>query len=171
MIDLIILSSLLETPKHGYQLKQEAGFLLGQDNLHSNLVYPLLKRFTSGGLVTRKAAAGERGQTRQRYALTALGKSTLIHRLNEFGLTEAKSFEAFVVRAGMFELLKRVDRERILDGRESYLSQREPKLRALLQNLVLDEYGAEVVKFILERIHLELDWIRRLRRMARAEAK
>jgi DNA-binding PadR family transcriptional regulator len=35
---------LLDGPKHGYQLKREAGFILGQGTTHNNLIYPLLPR-------------------------------------------------------------------------------------------------------------------------------
>jgi hypothetical protein len=47
MNDLIILATLLDGPKHGYQLKREAGFILGQGAMHNNLIYPMLRRFTA----------------------------------------------------------------------------------------------------------------------------
>ena len=53
--------------------KKQAGLMLGQTDMHNNLVYPLLRRFVREGLVTQKKAAGERGQTRQVYSLTARG--------------------------------------------------------------------------------------------------
>src|SRR5271168_4205546 len=162
MFDLIILATLFDGPKHGYQLKREAGFILGQDNLHNNLIYPLLKRFTSDGWVTRKATPGQRGQTRQQYAITPLGKKTLIQRLNEFSEADAKSFEAFVVRVGMFELLDVHSRTRILSAREGHLQQRVQNLEILAQKVDLGIYGAEVVGFFQERIQSELSWIRRL---------
>lgn len=169
MIDLIILATLFDGPKHGYQLKREAGFILGQDNLHNNLIYPLLKRFTGEGWVTKKATPGERGQTRQQYAITALGKKTLIHRLNKFEGTEAKSFEAFIVRAGMFELLQATDRDRILAAREAHLQERTQGLITLQGKVDLGLYGGEVVSFVKQRIQFELGWIRRLRRLAKTE--
>ena len=66
MNDLIILATLLAGPKHGYQLKREAGFIFGNAALHNNLIYPLLRRFAMEGLVTKKAVAGQRGQLRAR---------------------------------------------------------------------------------------------------------
>lgn len=65
MTDIIVLATLLGGPKHGYQLKHEAGLILGQTNLHNNLVYPLLRRFTEEGWVTSKTVPGERGQRRR----------------------------------------------------------------------------------------------------------
>ena len=167
MFDLIILATLFDGPKHGYQLKREAGFIFGQDNLHNNLIYPLLKRFTSDGWVTKKATPGQRGQTRQQYAITPLGKKTLIQRLSEFSEADAKSFEAFVVRVGMFELLDPHSRTRILSVRESHLQQRLPKLDMLEKKFELGVYGTQVVGFFKERIQSELGWIRRIRRLAK----
>src|SRR5574337_2170086 len=104
MNDLIILALLFDGPKHGYQLKREAGFILGQGEMHNNLIYPLLRRFTTQGWVTRKAVPGERGQTRQQYALTAKGRKQLLERLAEYSGQEVLSPSAFTARVGMFEL-------------------------------------------------------------------
>ena len=80
MNDLLILALMLAGPKYGYQLKREAGWMIGQDALHNNLVYPMLRRFLDEGWVSKKAVPGERGQTRQQYALTAEGRRILIDR-------------------------------------------------------------------------------------------
>ena len=50
MNDLLLLSMMLESPKYGYQLKKEAGFIMGQA-LHNNLVYPSLRRFLASDRV------------------------------------------------------------------------------------------------------------------------
>ena len=71
MTDLIILSMLLPGPKHGYQLKHEAGMVFGQEALHNNLIYPLLRRFLKDGWVSKKEVPGERGQTRQQCQMAA----------------------------------------------------------------------------------------------------
>ena len=89
MTDLIILATLLSGPKHGYQLKHEAGMILGQQVLHNNLVYPLLRRFMDDGWVSRRTVPGERGQTRHRYAITPLGRRELVARLSTFSETDA----------------------------------------------------------------------------------
>lgn len=171
MFDLIILATLFHGPKHGYQLKREAGFIFGQDDLHNNLVYPLLKKFTGDGWVTKKASPGERGQTRQQYAITALGKKALLQHLNSFDEGEAKSFEAFITRVGMFELLDPQARIKIIAAREVYLLKRLPKLIQLQEKMDLGMYGGEVVGFLKERIQSELAWIRRLGRMAQSEVR
>jgi DNA-binding PadR family transcriptional regulator len=166
MVDLIVLATLLAGPKHGYQLKREAGFILGHDVMHNNLIYPLLRRFTAEGWVNKKAVPGERGQTRLQYAITPLGRRELVARLSEFGEADASSSPAFITRVGMFEVLEAPSRARILKQRESYLQVREKKLASLRQNLDVATYGGEVIRYLTEQIRSELAWIRRLRRLA-----
>lgn len=169
MIDLIILASLLDGPKHGYALKKQAGMIFNHSQLHNNLVYPLLRRFTSQGWVTKKSAPGERGQTRQQYALTAAGRRALLQRLNAFAEKEAQSGEEFLVRVGLFELLPPEVRERILAARQQVLARREEHF-AHLQQMELGAYGSEVVDFLRQRVKDELAWLRRLRRIAKNQS-
>lgn len=167
MSDLIVLGLLFSGPKHGYQLKREAGFILGHGDMHNNLVYPLLRRFTTEGWVTKKAVPGKRGQTRQQYALTAKGRRELIRRLAECSDDEARSDEGFNTRVGMFALLGTNARAQILGKREAYLRAREERLTILKTNMEVGTYGAEVIGFLLERTRSEIAWIERLRRMQR----
>jgi DNA-binding PadR family transcriptional regulator len=170
MNDLIILAMLVDGPKHGYQLKREAGFILGHGAMHNNLVYPLLRRFTSEGWVNKKSVPGERGQTRLQYAITALGRRELVARLSEFGESDASSFASFITRVGMFEVLEAPVRARILKQREKCLQEREEKLAGLRKSMDLGLYGGEVVRYLIEQIHSELGWIRRLHRLGNASA-
>jgi DNA-binding PadR family transcriptional regulator len=165
MNDLIILATLLDGPKHGYQLKREAGFILGQGAMHNNLVYPLLRRFSAEGWVSKKTMPGERGQTRLQYAITTLGRREMVTRLSEFGESDASSFAGFITRVGMFDVLEAPIRTRILKKRESYLEGREAKLANLRRSIDLGIYGGEVVRYLIEQIHSELAWIRRLHRL------
>ncbi|HJT00204.1 MAG TPA: PadR family transcriptional regulator [Terriglobales bacterium] len=165
MIDLIILANLVDGPKHGYALKKQAGMVFAQSELHNNLVYPLLRRFTSQGWVTKKSAPGERGQTRQQYALTAAGRHALLERLNSFDEKEAQSSEEFLLRVGLFELLDPGTRQRILEARQEVLTRREEQF-ARLQQMELGAYGSEVVGFLRQRVKDELNWLRRLHRLA-----
>ena len=165
MIDLIVLAMLLDGPRHGYRLKRDAGIVLGQQELHNNLIYPLLRSFTVKGWVTKKTVPGERGQNRQQYAITALGRRTLLERLREFSDQDARSAEAFRARVGFFELLAPEDRERILALREDALRSRDSKLDKMRQAMNLETYGNEVVAFMRDQIAAELSWIRRLRRI------
>ena len=169
MIDLIILANLVDGPKHGYALKKQAGMLFAHSELHNNLVYPLLRRFTSQGWVTRKSAPGERGQTRQLYALTAAGRRALLQQLNTFDEKQAQAAEEFLLRVGLFELLEPAARQHILATREQLLVGREEHF-AQLQQMDLGIYGSDVVEFLRRRVKDELAWLRRLRRLAASQS-
>jgi len=171
MNDLIILATLLAGPKHGYQLKREAGFIFGETALHNNLIYPMLRRFATEGLVTKKAVAGQRGQTRQQYSISPLGRKTLIERLSQFSEQDSGSFPNFVTRVGMFEILGRETREFILKRREDYLLHRQQQFAILQENMKLGLYGGDVVGFFRSQIEAELQWIQRLQRRIRTEGK
>jgi DNA-binding PadR family transcriptional regulator len=165
MNELIILATLLECPKHGYRLKREAGLILGPGNLHNNLVYPLLRRFVSEGLVTQKDAPGERGQTRKLYALTALGRRTLIERLSKYSEHDAESPDGFLWRVGLFGVLSAEVREGILGAREKALRARDEHLATLQQRMDLGIYGGDIVAHLRRTIQADLSWIRHLRQL------
>ena len=165
MNDLIILATLLAGPQHGYQLKREAGFIFGDAALHNNLIYPLLRRFAMEGLVTKKAVAGQRGQTRQQYALSPLGRKTLVERLSQFNEQDSSSFPNFITRVGMFQILGQETCGFILTQRENYLLRRQRQFATLQENMMLGRYAGSVVGFLHGQIESELKWIQRLRRL------
>jgi DNA-binding PadR family transcriptional regulator len=166
MNDLILLALLADAPQHGYALKKRAGIALGQPNMHNNLVYPLLRRFVSQKWVTQRKTSGQRGQTRQVYSLTPLGRAALVDRVRQFD--HASSAEAFRLRVGLFQLLDLAAREQILAAREKYLQAREQRLALLQTGMDLGRYGSEVTKFMRQQIRAELAWIARVRRLKSA---
>ena len=169
MTDLIILATLLPGPRHGYHIKRQAGIILGQELLHNNLVYPLLRRFVANKWVKRKTAPGERGQTRNLYAITALGKKERIARLSQFSEQEARAQDAFRLRVGLFQLLEPETRTRILDLREQALNARLEKLKGIIANFAMDRFAAEVTSRASAEAKGELEWVRHLRRIAKNE--
>jgi DNA-binding PadR family transcriptional regulator len=168
MNDLLILANLLDGPKHGYALKKQVGLISGQGEMHNNLVYPLLRRFVESGWVSRHETSGQRGQTREVYALTAKGKGELLRRLETFTEKEAVSQNEFFLRAGLFMVLEKAARERILGERDRWLAAREEKLAKLRGAIDVGQWGGEVVRFLREQTRAERRWISRLRRKVSA---
>jgi DNA-binding PadR family transcriptional regulator len=164
MTDLIILATLLAGRKHGYQLKHEAGVILGQGTLHNNLVYPLLRQFMTRKWVKRKAVPGERGQTKNQYSLTVLGRKALQSRLSTFTDQDARSTEEFRLRVGMFWFLERQVRLQILEARLKFLSNRLSTLTNIQNSFTLDRYQGEVTTHTAAEAEAEIKWIERLRR-------
>lgn len=163
MNDLLLLSMLLEGPAHGYALKKRVGQITGQTDMHNNLVYPLLKRFIAAGWVSQKTVPGDRGQTRERYALTANGRAELVRRLQEFTPKDAGNSEAFQLRVGLFVVLDAAAKKGILEQREAWLKHRAERLGSLATNMELGEWGGEVVAFLRKQVEAERKWLGRLR--------
>lgn len=164
-----MLAMLLAGPKYGYQLKREVGWMTGQGELHNNIVYPLLRRILEEGWVSKKSVPGERGQTRQQYALTAEGRRTYFERINQFSEDEASSEEAFFLRVGVFEALPAESREAILSAREAFLQRRDQRLQTLQENMDLGKFGGEIVRHMRKQLATQQEWVRHLRRIAKAE--
>jgi DNA-binding PadR family transcriptional regulator len=164
MNDLLLLSTLLDGPKHGYALKKLAGLITGQSNLHNNLVYPLLKRFVEEGWVSKRTADGQRGQIREVYALTAKGKRQLIERLSQFTEKEARDTNQFHLRVGLFSVLGSAVQTNVLSERDRWLAGREEKLAHLIEAMDVGLWGAEVVRRRLDEARSERKWIGQLGR-------
>jgi DNA-binding PadR family transcriptional regulator len=166
-----MLATLLDGPKHGYQLKKQAGMIFGQGAIHNNLVYPLLRRFTNEGWVSKKTVPGERGQNRQQYAITASGRKALVERLSDFGNGAARSEDGFRIRVALLSMLPEETQENVLTAREIALTGRDSNLASIQDAMDLSVYPAEVVKFMREQTSGELAWIRRLRKIRNKGAK
>ena len=171
MNDLIFLSLLLPGPLHGYALKRQGGLISGQRELHNNIVYPLLRRFTARGWVTRRKAAGERGQTRQVYSLTARGRRALFDRVCAFDDRMASSREAFLFRVGFFGEVGRGVRGKIIDLRKKYLLARIARLHRLESEMQTGRYGLEALRYLRREAARELAWIGRLDRLGARRPK
>lgn len=171
MNDLLLLATLLGGPAHGYALKKRVGQITGQSDMHNNLVYPLLKRFVDSGWVSRKTVPGERGQTRERYALTSKGTQELLRRLEEFTEKDAASSESFQLRVGLFAFLNPGARTRILDLRAAWLAARAERFAKLAEKMELGEWGGESVAFLRSQIGTEQKWLKELRKKSQRAAR
>jgi DNA-binding PadR family transcriptional regulator len=164
MNDLFVLANLLDGPKHGYALKKQVGLISGKGEMHNNIVYPLLRRFVESGWVSKRQGPGERGQTRDVYALTNKGKQQLLRRLSQPADKEMASENGFRLRVGLFSVLDGETRGRILAERDQWLADREERLVRLSGALDLGAWGSEVVRFLREQIRSERKWIAHLKR-------
>jgi DNA-binding PadR family transcriptional regulator len=171
MNDLLLLATLLAGPQHGYSLKKQVGLITGQPAMHNNLVYPLLHRFVKNAWVSKRRSAGQRGQTREVYALTAKGKQELIRRLGDYPKNEVASENGFRFRVGLFGILGAETRQRILGTRDQFLAGREQRLARISATVDAGLWGAEVVRFFRDQIRVERTWIASLARKAKRETK
>ena|SRR6266403_1103822 len=174
MNDLILLAALMEGPQHGYALKKLAGFMAGRQDMHNNLVYPLLRRFVENSWVTKRATGGERGQKRDLYTLTSKGRLELLQRLSRFTEKEACSENEFRVRVGLFSMLERQVRENILAERARWLARRQERLEKIKTTraaMNADAWGHSVLRFYLSQVHAERKWIAEMARKSSKSRK
>jgi DNA-binding PadR family transcriptional regulator len=164
-----MLSFLLAGPQHGYALKKQAVLISGKRELHNNLVYPLLRRFVQNGWVSKRQAAGQRGQTRELYVLTATGKQELLRRLAQFTEKEADSENEFHLRVGLFMVLDAATRSRILATRSKWLAARDQRLAHISASVDPNIWGGAVVRHLRQRIRAERAWIAALERKSKRE--
>ena len=162
MNDIIILSLLLEGPKHGYRLKQEAALFTSEQQLHNNTVYPLLNRFLESGWITQREAEGERGQTRLLYELTDQGRDALVAKLNEFAETDAVNVNAFRLRVGLFGLLDPASRRRILELRDAHLQARQARMKRIGAGRSFEGWPAKTFSHVSSELERERKWIAEL---------
>ena len=169
MNDLLLLAALLAGPQHGYALKKQVGLLTSQRAMHNNLVYPLLRRFVENNWVSRRKTAGQRGQTREVYALTAKGKQEVLRRLADYGEDDASSENGFRLRVGLFGFLDAETRQRILSARDQFLVSRDARLSQISSAMDPGPWGGEVMRFFREQISVERTWIAGLARKSKRE--
>jgi DNA-binding PadR family transcriptional regulator len=171
MNDLLLLAALLPGPRHGYALKKQVGLLTGQAAMHNNLVYPLLRRFVENAWVSKREGPGQRGQTREVYALTAKGRQVLLRRLADDAEKEAASENGFRMRVGLFAILDQETRQRVLSSRDQFLASREQRLARISAALDTGPWGGEVVRFFRQQIRAERAWIATLARKSTRATK
>lgn len=97
MLDLQILGFLDDGPLHGYEIRRRILELSGPGTrLSDGTLYPALARLERQGLLTRSAAAGTRGRTRQVLTLTEAGRERLHALLREADGPDVASMPRFM---------------------------------------------------------------------------
>lgn len=132
--------------------------------MHSNVVYPLLKKFLENGWVGQSATPGDRGQTRKQYRITAEGRKYLLERVAAFGEEDAQDDSAFLFRVALFDVLPKEKRQAIIEARRSFLSSRALQLATLCEAMQPESFGAAALERVRDIIAGELCWLRRLER-------
>lgn len=164
MNDLILLAALLREPAYGYALKKTAGLIFGTKTMHSNVVYPVLKKFVQNGWVEVSSAPGEKGQTRKQYLITAVGRKYLIEHLAVFGEEDAADDGAFLFRVALFDILPTEKRRAIVDARRSFVSARAIQLAKLHEATRPESFGGVALERLRNVVADELRWLRKLDR-------
>ncbi len=131
--------------------------------MHSNVVYPLLKKFMQNGWVEQSSMQGDRGQTRKQYRITTAGRSNLLEQL---GSAERYAGDdgSFLFVVAVFDVLPNQKRFAILAARKSFLVSRSQQLSELRVATQPISFGAVALERVERLIQDELRWIQQLER-------
>jgi DNA-binding PadR family transcriptional regulator len=171
MTDLVLLAALLRGPAYGYDLKRTAGLIFGGKSMHSNVVYPTLKRFAQNGWVVQRTTPGQRGQTRKQYSITTGGRTYLLAQLQAFGEQEAAGVGPFLLRVALFDALPKPARKAIVAARASFLKQRSEQLSQLRQETRPRSFAAVALDRVRDEVANERRWIRKLEQLTESRER
>jgi DNA-binding PadR family transcriptional regulator len=160
-LDILILAELSSRPSHGYELKRQVEWILGE-TLNSNHLYPALRRFEEMGAVSHEVERQSGRPDRHVYHLTEQGKDVLQGLLRNFSPDLARHDDEFHTRVAFFHLLDPAARLTILLTRQEVLEQRLQRRQqalALAREYPHITYAQSLLDFQLRQIHQELDWI------------
>lgn len=162
LVELVILGSLKDGPRHGYEIKKTVENSLGRFlKLNNNLLYPTLKRLERTGAVSCRVDVQDRRPARRVYAITPSGEALLSDLLEDAeGETRQATYAAFYVRVAFFHLVSPVTRLRILRVRQRLLLDVIAYLEDCLacQNEARP-YARRLAAFSLQRHQAELEWV------------
>ena len=160
-IDILILAELSSRPYHGYELKRQVEWILGE-TLNSNHLYPALRRFEEMGAIFHEVERQSGRPDRHVYHLTERGRDVLQTLLRDFSPDLARHESEFQTRVAFFHLLNPAERLNILKTRRSVLEQRlqhRQHALALAREHQQDTYVNSLLDFQHRQVHQELDWI------------
>ena len=160
-IDILILAELSSRPYHGYELKRQVEWILGEA-LNSNHLYPALRRYEEMGAIYHEVERQSGRPDRHVYHLTEQGKDVLRTLLREFSPELARHDDEFQTRVAFFHLLDPAERLAILKARREVLEQRlqhRQDALALAREHPHATYVQSLLDFQLRQVHQEVEWI------------
>jgi len=160
-IDILILAELSSRPYHGYELKRQVEWILGEP-LNSNHLYPALRRYEEMGAIFHEVERQSGRPDRHVYHLTEQGKDVLQALLRDFSPDLARHESEFQTRVAFFHLLDPGDRLTILLTRREVLEQRlqhRQHALALAREHPHATYVHSVLDLQLRQIQQELEWM------------
>lgn len=171
-LDILILATIRDEPRHGYEIKKRVGRVLGLGvNLNNNILYPSLKRFEQEGAVKSKLEVQKGSPSRRVYRLTAKGNELLRSMLEDFSPERAESEPEFLVRLAFFDLVEHEVQMDILNARHQVVESELTHVTAMRKLLdpKQDRYPAALTDFLIESLDREVRWIEGLRKQVGRE--
>lgn len=140
-IDILILSQLIHGPKHGYKIKKNVAFVLGNEyKLNNNTLYPRLKKFEEMGALEKKVEVQEGSPNRFLYSITDKGRELFEKSLQQVNEDTAADYNEFYNKLGFFSLLTKENQDKILTLRIEHLEKQLDFMNKMIQVVSEDDY-------------------------------
>lgn len=140
-IDILILSQLIHGPKHGYRIKKNVAFVLGDGyKLNNNALYPRLKKFQEIGAVEKEVELQNGSPNRVLYNITDIGRKLFQELLQQVSEDIAADQNEFHNRLAFFSLLTEENKERILELRIKHLEKQLDFMNEMIKVVKEDDY-------------------------------
>ncbi len=121
-IEILVLSQILNGPKHGYEIKKNVNYILvGNYEINNNVLYPLLKRYEKDGVVIKQTVEQPGRFNRIVYTATDKAYGLFLKLAGDLPENLAHDSDEFLTRVCFFYMLDRDSIEKILKRREKFL--------------------------------------------------
>ena len=168
--DILVLRTLAEGERHGYEIKKRVERILGGRSINNNVLYPALRRFEDQGAIQRVAAQADPGRPpRNVYRLTDTGHDLLQSMIGDADPALLADDNEFQTRVAFFGDLDADDRLKIISVRREIVEAQLANLGALRPDTEVYPWGLRVMDFTVKRYQHELTWLEALAVSAAAD--
>jgi len=161
-LEYVLLGILDQNPMHGYDLFRRLNSINGIRliwNLKQSLLYALLDKLESDGLLSGQVIAGESRPSRREYSLTPAGREAFhawMHSPVEHGRQMRQDFLArlyFAIQAGNETALGLIDQQKQLCLRW------QEEIQSSCRESTGSNFDRFVLSFRLSQVQSMLDWL------------
>ena len=169
--DLVILSVIAETPRHGYDLKAELERREVRDwvTVSRPQVYYSLRKLADRGLIAPASSDASGGPERQVYAITPEGQQELSQSLEREEWATSRPPQPFLIWLALSSHANRDVRARVLEARAVFIEDTLHKERQTFKDFgkhsgPMVAEGTMMVELTIAQLECERDWLKKVRR-------
>jgi DNA-binding PadR family transcriptional regulator len=163
--EIIILATLMNRPRHGYDIKKVAENLFGDNiTINNNTLYTNLHRFEEMDAVKSDVQHIAGKPDRHVYSITEKGKEIFREMILDFSPDLANNDEEFYARVAFFKTLEPEESLKIIKVRKSVLLDRLDRYEHICQSSshIAEGYKDKVLLFLTNQMRNEIDWVNSL---------
>ncbi len=160
--EIIILATLMNRARHGYDIKKVAETIFGDNiTINNNTLYTNLHRFEEMDAVKSEIQESAGKPDRHVYNITEKGKEIFREMILDFSSAIATNDEEFYARVAFFKTIEPEESLKIIKVRESVLLDRLHRYENICRSPdhSSEGYKDRVMLFLTKQIRDEIDWV------------